>query len=233
MSYKLCFFAAPASDPLDAVLDRLSEIADELRFENGHEEIYAVTNTEADAQRCGLRLIHLLASPALAGRVSRDFFIEWYNAPLFIAVHDDQHGIFLWQYNNPGQPTQSILTAGHRVGTRNITLTSDYPQRAFTNAQLDEAARKPEDALTPAEAAALMSYANAITLGLAEHAPSLTRSAFLDLLQADSAWPLLKRASKRKKVKLPPAVAPSQAFTSKTTSSKLITLSRSSIKIRA
>jgi hypothetical protein len=212
MSYKLCFFATPASDPLDDVLNRLSEIADELRFENGHEEVYAVTNTDADAQRCGLRLIHLLASPALAGRVSRDFFMDWYEAPLFIAVHDDQHGIFLWQYKNPGQPTQSILTVSHCVGTRNITLTSDYPQRAFTNAQLDEAARKPEDALSPAEAAALMSYANAITLGLAEHAPSLARSAFLDLLRADSAWPLLKKTSPRKQVKLPHNCGPIASF---------------------
>lgn len=204
MSYKQCFFAVPTTTSLDALRQTFRDFAWELRDENGYTELYLATNTPQHAKKAGLWLLHLTATPAPCGHVSRDFFTERWpdsqDAPLYTAVYDDQHGIFAWQ-EHTSEGRSLILTHGHRVAVKGMELTVDHPQRAFTNAQLDEALRKPEEALTEAERAALMAYDDAITLGLRQRGSSATRADLLNLLYAKEVRPLL--ASRPKKVPYP------------------------------
>lgn len=194
MSYRQCFFAVPTTTSLDAVRQIFKRFAWELRGENGYTGLYLAANSPQNAKEAGLWLLHLTATPAPRGHVSRDFFTERWSdtqdAPLYTAVYDDQHGIFAWQ-EHTSEDRSLILTHGHRVAVKGVELTVDHPQRAFTNAQLDEALRKPEEALTEAERAALMEYDDAITLGLRQLGSSATRADLLNLLYVKEVWPLL------------------------------------------
>lgn len=193
MSYKQCFFAVPTSTSFDTLLKIFGELATELRDENGYSNLYLAANPPQHAEASGLWLLHLTATPAPSGRVPRDFFTdwwpEWHKDPLYIAVYDDQHGVFQWQERKPGGGF--ILSQGHRVVIRNMELTVDYPQRAFTRKQLDQALHKPEEALSEAERRALMEYDDAVTLGLRQLGTSATRGDLIDLLYVEEVWPLL------------------------------------------
>jgi hypothetical protein len=213
MSYKLCFFAMPANEPLADVLQLFANFASELADENGYEQLYLVTNTVEEAKRDGLWLLHLLAAPAPYGRVSREFFTERLErGSLITMVYDDQHGIFCWEQTSVDQPDQGILTDAHRVGTYGLELTVDYPQRGFTSAQLDEALKKPEEELTEAEARALMEYDDALTIGLRQYGSTATRASLFALLRKEGGWPLLERSSKTAQVKLPKNAGPVADF---------------------
>jgi hypothetical protein len=117
MSYKQCFFAVPASAAMDQVLGQFAEMARELRSENGYSGIYLATSEIG-----GLRMLYLAATPAPRGRVPRSFFTErWGSMPLFVAVYDDQHGIFLWEHVSPDGHTQGILSDG-KIGVSGLSL---------------------------------------------------------------------------------------------------------------
>ena len=190
MSYKVAFFGVPAAMSAGDVLAQVVPMAEELRMENDYGEVFMTATPEVVARKVGLRALYF-AAPGAHGGVPREFFTERWNGPLFEMVYDDQHGLFLWRsYDDAGQ--RAILTDGHRVGlSKGFTPNADYPQKGFTNAQLDNAFRKPEEALTPAEAKALMEYHDAITIGLAHHGFPLKRAALLDLLYAETGWALL------------------------------------------
>jgi hypothetical protein len=191
VSYKVAFFGVPATMSAGDVLAQVVPMAQELRMENGYEQVYMVATPEVVARKVGLRVLYF-AAPGARGGVSREFFTERWNGPFFEMVYDDQHGLFLWRYFSGDGAPQTILTDGHRVGlSKGFTPNADYPQKGFTNAQLDNSFRKPEAELTPAEARALMEYHDAITIGLAHHGVALKRAALLDLLYAERAWALL------------------------------------------
>jgi hypothetical protein len=191
MSYRQCFFAVPGADVRDA-LARFAEMAAELSSENGYHAVYLATSPEPAAQASGLCAMWLAAEPAPRGRVPRGFVTErWTDAPLFVAVYDDQHGIYHWAHYPKDGPPQSILSDGHDVGVRNLTLTVDYPQKGFTREQLAAAVHKPEAALSAAERRAVMEPQDALTIGLAQFGFRARRKDFLDLLYAKEAWSLL------------------------------------------
>lgn len=173
---------------MKAVLGEFAGMAHELRGENGYETVVLVANEVG-----GLRMLYLAALPAPGGRVSRDFFTErWSTGPLFVAIYDDQHGIFLWEHVRPDAPTEGILTDGHRVGLSGIEPSVDYAQKGFTPAQLDAAFQKPEEQLTDQEARALMEPTDALTIGLGHYGFGAKRSDFLALVRAEKAWSLLE-----------------------------------------
>lgn len=117
MSYKQCFFAVPASAAMDQVLGQFAEMARELRSENGYAGVYLATRVVGE-----LRMLYLAAMPAPRGRVPRSFFTErWTGMPLFVAVYDDQHGIFLWEHVSPDGHTQGILSDG-KIGVSGLEL---------------------------------------------------------------------------------------------------------------
>jgi len=123
MSYKQCFFAVPANEPLEVVLEQFAEMGRELRGENGYGSVYLATGEVG-----GLRMFYLAATPAPRGRVPRSFFTErWSGRSLFVAVYDDQHGIFLWEHVSPDGHTQGILTDG-KIGVSGVSL--EKPVRA-------------------------------------------------------------------------------------------------------
>lgn len=191
MSYQVALFGVPAATPLEDVLPKVTEVARELRFENGYDEVYLVTPPGEEVRATGLRPLHVLALGA-RGAVPREFFTERFRGRAFFEiVYDDRHGIFLWGYHPPKGRTQSILSDGHHVGFANLTTSVDYPQRPFTRAELDAALAKPEARRTPAEARALTAYHDALTIGLAHAGFATTRHALLRLAEAKMALPLL------------------------------------------
>jgi hypothetical protein len=207
MSYKACFFGVP----FGASLAPFKAMADELRMENGYTGVYLVTSPEAEARATGLRLGYLLATPAPRGRVPREFFTErWSGSPLFTLIYDDQNGYFMFEHRPLAGGPQSVITWGHAVGLSDLTLTIDYPQKPFTNAQLDAAYRKPEAKLTKAEAKALMEPADAITLGMMQFGFQSGRRACLDLVHAKKAWSLLE--AKPKEQPIPDVAGPIVAY---------------------
>jgi hypothetical protein len=182
---------------------RFAEMADELRSENGYRAVYMATNPDAAAQASGLRTMWLAADPAPRGRVSREFITErWGGGALFVAVYDDQHGIYLFEHHPAAGKLQSVLNDGHALGARNLTLTVDYAQKGFTPAQLDEAFRRPEDKRTDAENRALMDWTDALTVGLAQVGFRMRRSELVQLVHAKEAWSLLGKVPAR--AALPP-----------------------------
>jgi hypothetical protein len=86
----------------------------------------------------------------------------------------------------------------------NVQPSVGYPQRGFTNAELDAAVRKPEPELTETEARAVMEWHDAITIGFAHAGIATARTSCLDVLHAPTAWSLLDIAEKS----LPPDAGP-------------------------
>jgi hypothetical protein len=189
MSYKVAFLGVPAAMSAGDVLAEMVPMARELRMENGYPSVHMAATPQVEAAKTGLRILYM-AAPGAHGGVSRDFFTERWNGPLFELVYNDQQGIFLWRQHGAGR-VQTLITVGPYLGAANITLAVDYAQKAFTNEQLIKLHRKPEAELTRAEERAVMEYDDAITIGLAHNQFAMKRHAVLDVLNARTAWSLL------------------------------------------
>jgi hypothetical protein len=193
MSYRLCLFAVTADVELDLLVGTFAELADELRRENDYTAVYLATSSDAAARAEGLRWLYLAVEPASEGRVGRGFFIDrWTGPPLFIAIHDDQHGIYAWQRVWKGR-TESILSDGPIVGTSNVALTVSFPQRGLTREQLDSMAQKPWEQRTDAERRLSEEWATALEIGLRQFGFSTPGRRYLAVLDAAEAWSLLDR----------------------------------------
>lgn len=203
MSYKTCFFGIPTHEmSIEGIWQLFQPMASELRMENGWNDIFLVTNTDKEAKASGLRLIDICVRPATSGVISRDFFIERWppdGPPYYVLVYDDQNGVFLFQHFPKEGRAQSILTDGHHVGVCNLELTVDYPQKPFTNAELDEAFKLPEEKLNDAQRNALMEWDDALTIGFRQFGFKLSRSQCLNLIYAKEAWPLIVSKPEKRK----------------------------------
>lgn len=189
MGYRHCFFAVRTADA-GVAREQFREMARELRSENGYRSLHL-----ASADHGGLHLMHLTAAPAPRGRVPRSFFTErWSGAELFVAIYNDRSGIYLWEAYGDGPP-QTIINDAHLVGT-DVELSVDYAGKGFTHEQLAAVMRKDPDAMTEAEARAVMEWTDAITIGIAQYGFTAKRSQFIDLLSATTAWSLLERAER-------------------------------------
>ena len=187
MSYRLAFFGVPAATPFEEVLAQVRPMARELRAENGYREVYLATCSDDEAQRIGLRPSYF-AAPGAHGHVPRGFFVERWNGPLFEIVYDDQHGLFLWRHYTGDGGVHGILSDGPFVGLHDLAPNCDYPQKSFSNQQLEVEFQKSEAQL---KAQGLLGYHDAITIGLRHYGFEMTRQALLQILFTTNAWPLL------------------------------------------
>ncbi len=99
-----------------------------------------------------------------------------------VAGHDDMHGIFKFL-----SPALSMVSDGpltHILDSR-VRLTVDYPQKGFTNAELEALNDKDDSELSDRELAAVSSYWDAVTIGLGQLFPAEPRRAYLSVGQGD------------------------------------------------
>lgn len=200
MSYRQCFFAVRSSQA-ESARAQLATMARELRSENRYRGVYL-----ASADHGGLYMMFVTAEPAPRGRVPRSFFTERWDGELFVAIYNDQAGIYLWEERGNDRPKR-IVNDAHLVGSQ-VPLTVDYAGKGFTNEQLAAVMKKDPDAMTPAEARAVMEWTDAITIGLAQYGFAAKRGQFLELLDAKTVWSLLEKAERPLPADAGPVVDP-------------------------
>ncbi len=205
MGVQGCFLAVEKTAPIDAVLRAAANFVSTVDDPPTHSFVWL----QPAAQAVELRWFGLL------GQQRRHYPIDALteslacDLPHFVAVlHDDQQGVYLFERYvcAPGASDTtcelSIVSDGPYLGVARGTLTLDYPQRGFTIAELAALGRKPEAELSEREARAVLAYANAASVGLAQTHPADGR-AYLDARRDAEMYPLV--GSEHRRISIPPA----------------------------
>lgn len=198
MSDKQCIFGIPTARATEAqVLALVRDCMADLRSQGMTiPRTYVLIDGDAHARATGLRtfMIGVRGDDTdrwLARAPLFEFIYSANNLPVVALLHDDQHGVYLFESFDPKSPpprVTRIVTDGPYLGTNAPDrLTVDYPQRPFSNARLRALHKKPEITLTPAEAAAIMDWHGAVAIGLRQFFPRWSGS-YLDLLHRKNAW---------------------------------------------
>lgn len=195
MSYQQCIFGIatrrmPAHKVLGLVAECMADLAGQgLRIP----ATYVLLDGEARAKRAGVRMFAIGVRERGDRVLTRTPLFEYLysvadDARVLTLLHDDQRGVYAFDLYDSDLPSNvGLLSDGCYLGGSTRVLTVDYPQKGFTHAALRALHKKPPEKLREREAAAIMQYANAATLGLRQFFPKWTGS-YLDLLTSDTAW---------------------------------------------
>ena len=200
MSNKLVRFGVPKATPNETITQACAGVIDIL--DSAPEDLFVWI------QRPSLDPSHRLRWFSFYGRQGRHYLISPFVeslterlTELVVVVHNDQVGAFLFEYRREGSRPISILSDGPLLAPLRYSapITVDYPQRAFTHAQLDAICERAEADLRPAERAAVTEYHNAVTVGLRQCFPDEGRSYLsatdaIDLFQIRAGHQTLKAA---------------------------------------
>jgi hypothetical protein len=197
MSYKQCIFGIPTERATEAQVLALVRacMADLAGQGLDIPRVYVLVDGDAHARKTGLRTFMLGTRGASPHMLTRAPLFEFMycsrDLPVVTLLHDDQHGVYLFEYFDPKSPPPRIariVSDGPYLGT-NVPerLTVDFPQKQFSHARLRALHNKPEAKLTPAEAAAIMDWHGAAAVGLRQFFPRW-RGSYLDLLHRKNAW---------------------------------------------
>ena len=200
MSYKLSLFAFAQDVPDEAILDNLAGTVDALSADIQMGDAYATLRLIEGLKFCQvLALDRSPGSGVMRGTATDGLY--WADFASAFLGYDDQNGVYLFDYWDPASKTGIfLLSDGPLIGGTLDRIESDYPQKGYSNDDLQALFEKDEAELTPAEYAAIAEYQNAIDIGLAERFGWKSGRKFLDLCHVDTGYNLF---GAREEVPLP------------------------------
>lgn len=195
MGYTQCIFGVPSecadeAKVLAAVRACMIDLASQgLRIPR----TYVLIDSDTRARRTGLRSFIIGVREAGDRVLSRTPIFEMLyctDLPVVTLLHDDRRGIYLFERFDPqAEPRVAFLLSDgpYLGGSAASALTVDYPQKGYSHEELRALHEKPEEALTPAEARAIMEWQGAVAIGLRQFFPRW-RGSHLDVLYRKNAW---------------------------------------------
>jgi hypothetical protein len=166
MSTKVALFAFPAKVKDDAILKELSMTVDTMSGDVEMGNPFAVVKTYGNVKFVHVVATEMQPNRAAARGTAMDMF-SYASFPSAFLGYDDQNGIYLFQFYDPPNKTFLLLMSdGCRLGGNVDDLKTDYPQKGFSNEELDRLHQIDEAALTPAQYRAIAEYESAIDIGL-------------------------------------------------------------------
>jgi len=170
MSTKTACFAvegAISDDEMLAGVHTFLDVCDRLRDR-------MVVEIEHVAPGHLLRYFRLLGSPRGGYVYDLEPFLEAFvspSRPLVVLLHDDQHGVYLFERWSNGERDLSILSDGPYVGTTSCQITVDFVQKRRSRDEIIALHDKPYDQLTQEERNVIERWEDAITIGLRQCYP--------------------------------------------------------------
>ena len=191
MSYKLALFAFPSAVSDKILVNEFRMAADTL---SGDVDIGRPSLALMEVG--GIKFAELRGSNPHSHAL-RDTVMDclsYLEGPHAFVGYDDQSGVSLFEYINlrEGAVTRrlSLLSDGPLLGGDLDELAVAYPQKGFSNAELEALSQKDDADLSEREFAAVSAYDNAAVLGLREAFSWQEARAFTKIAHVDEVWTL-------------------------------------------